>query len=132
VAIGVVRRPARVGWEVLISLRLQQAVLGGLWEFPGGKIHPGESPQQAVRRELSEELGIQVVVEAPILCIEHVYAHGLVRLQAFYCRIEAGLPRAEAVAAWRWVAADDLARYAFPHANAPLTEEIAGQLGAWG
>lgn len=128
VAVGIVRKLEPDGLRVLISRRHGQAVLGGFWEFPGGKIHPGESPQDAVRRELAEELAIQVDVEQPLLCVEHAYDHGLVRLQAFYCRLMSGRPRADGVARWRWVRPADLLRYPFPPANAPLTAAVIADL----
>ena len=132
IVLGVVRRRQAGRWRVLISQRPHNAVLGGFWEFPGGKIQPGETPQQAVQRELAEELGIQVAVEQPILSVEHDYDHGRVQLQAFYCRVVAGQPQALEVAAWRWVDADDLPRYDFPPANGPLIAAVVRDLAAPG
>ena len=73
VAIGLVRRNLGSETEVLITRRRLDAVLGGLWEFPGGKIEDGESPQAAVVRELCEETGLEVRVVEAMAVLQHTY-----------------------------------------------------------
>jgi len=102
----------------LIGRRPADAVLGGLWEFPGGKIEPGESPQEAAVRECREESGLEVTVEGRYPQVAHVYPHGRVLLHFFACR-----PRDASQtlrAPYRWIPAADLDRYEFPPANAEL------------
>lgn len=128
VAIGVLTGPQ----GVLIARRPARGVLGGLWEFPGGKIEAGESPAQALTREFDEELGLSVEVGPPLKPIEHAYAHGRVRLLPFWCHLTEGPPQtpvARQVEAVRWVAPRQLSEYSFPEANrgllAAITESIA-------
>ena len=126
--IVVVREGARP--RVLISRRRREAVLGGLWEFPGGKVEPGESVEACVRRELREELGVEVETVTRLPALEHIYPHGRVRLMPVICHLMQGRPRALQVAEWRFVMPEELEGYAFPAANAPLVPrviEAAGQ-----
>lgn len=108
--------------EILISQRKSSSVYGGYWEFPGGKVEPGESAAQCAQRESEEELGILVEVVGELDVIEHEYAHALVRLHGIICKIspESGDPRALEVAAWRWCGLDELPWEAFLPANVRL------------
>ena len=132
VAIGVVVRQSGGGAEVLIARRRPQAVLGGLWEFPGGKVEPGESPQHAAQREVFEELGLVVDVGEALPPVTFRYDHATVRLQAIYCTLNQ-LDRAEAenlgVAEHRWVRVASLSDFEFPAANSSLVQRIANDLG---
>lgn len=118
IGVGVVRR----GGRVLIARRKPDGLLGGLWEFPGGKRRPGERLERTVERELEEELGIEVDVGAQVLTIPHEYTHLRVTLHVFESRHRAGRPRAIGCAAWRWVAPAELSRYPFPAADAAILE----------
>jgi mutator protein MutT len=89
-------------------------MLGGLWEFPGGKREPGESLPECLRRELQEELGIEITVGDQIGTVRHAYTHLRITLYAFECRLLSGEPQALGCAAWAWVPLDELDRYAFP------------------
>lgn len=127
VAIGVLVGPE----GVLIAQRRAGAVLGGLWEFPGGKLEAGETAERCLAREFAEELGLAVVVGRALSVIGHRYDHGAVRLEPFWCRLRGGRaqrPRSLGVARWRWVSADRLDRFAFPAANGPLLAEVARAL----
>ena len=129
VAVGVVwRRPEARGAEgrpeVLISRRAADGVLGGYWEFPGGKLDPGESPEACVVRELREELGVEVRPVRALPAIVHPYDHGRVELHPYFCEHLGGTPAALEVAAWRWVAVDELEAYTFPPANTAILEEV--------
>ncbi len=118
VAIGVVVDAD--GARLLICRRQPDAVLAGLWEFPGGKIEPGESPADAAVREVREELGIEVASTGALEPITHAYAHAIVTLTPILCRHLSGEPQAIGCAEWRWVLPTELADFAFPEANAPL------------
>jgi A/G-specific adenine glycosylase len=120
IGVGVVERRGRV----LIQRRPEAGLLGGLWEFPGGKRRRGESLVVCVRRELREELGIRVAVEAPLARVPHRYTHLAVMLHAFRCRWLGGRARPTAASACRWVRPSDLRRYAFPAANLKIIERI--------
>ena len=100
--------------RLLIAQRRPDAMLGGLWEFPGGKCEPGESLADCLRRELREELAIEVGVGECMAVIPHGYTHFRITLHAFQCRLLAGEPQPIDCAAVRWVRPDELDAYAFP------------------
>jgi len=126
-----VRRPRRpaphyqvtagVVWDrdgrFLIAQRPLESMLGGLWEFPGGKQEPGESLADCLRRELREELGIEVTVGALLTVVQHAYTHFRITLHTFHCEIVAGQPQALGCADWRWITPDDVERFAFSAAD---------------
>ncbi len=107
---------------VLIQRRPEDGLLGGLWEFPGGKREPGESLEAACARELHEELGVRVSVGPCLARVRHAYTHFRVTLYAFPCTVQEGKPRSRAGLPLRWVPLDELDRYAFPRANRRLIE----------
>lgn len=121
VAIGMVLR----GSQVLICQRKNEAVLGGYWEFPGGKMEPGETPAQAAIRELKEELDIVVTPGATLPLVQHTYDHGVIRLTPILCTLTAGEPRAIGCQRFLWVECNRLSDYTFPAANAPLLQLLA-------
>jgi len=131
VAVGVVHRrgPATGLPEVLISRRAKDGVLGGYWEFPGGKLEPGESAEACVVRELREELGVDVRPTSKMTPIEHTYAHAHVLLRPFICEHVGGEPQALEVDDWVWAEIGSLDRYDFPPANAALLEQVKCDLG---
>jgi A/G-specific adenine glycosylase len=98
---------------VLIAQRPVGGMLGGLWEFPGGKRKRGESLEECLRREIREELGISIEVGKQMAQVEHTYTHFRITLYAFECRHMAGQPRAIQVADWRWVRPGELDGFAF-------------------
>ena len=106
--------------QYLIGLRPADAPLPGLWEFPGGKIHAGESPDQAVARECLEETGLAVIVGEPFPDVLYVYDHGQLRLHFFRCHLVDPKSAAVVPARFQWVAGEKLIDYAFPPANAEL------------
>ncbi len=103
--------------KLLIARRFDRALLGGLWEFPGGHRERGESLKACVKREVREELGIDIAVGAEFAAVDHAYSHFSITMHAFDCAFVAGRPRALGCAAWKWVLPEELARYAFPAAN---------------
>ena len=110
--------------QLLITQRLDGSHLAGLWEFPGGKREPGESFEECLRRELQEELGVDVRVHEEIERITHDYPEKSVHLRFFRCELaDAGSePRAIGCQAVAWVTRETLGNYAFPAADARLLE----------
>jgi A/G-specific adenine glycosylase len=112
VTAAVLRRPGRPE-QFLIAQRPPEGMLGGLWEFPGGKRHEGESLHDCLRREMQEELAVEVEVGQPVAVVKHAYTHFRITLHAFECQLLGGEPQPIGVADWRWVTLNDLASYAF-------------------
>ncbi|MBU1190714.1 MAG: Nudix family hydrolase [Gammaproteobacteria bacterium] len=106
--------------EVLISLRHAQLHQGGLWEFPGGKVEPGEEVYAALARELHEELGVTVQAARPLIRIPHAYPDKQVLLDVWQVTIFSGTPHGREGQPIRWVAPDKLVDFAFPAANQPI------------
>jgi len=96
---------------VLIARRPANGLLGGLWEFPGGKVEQGEALQEGLRREIGEELGAQIEVGNELGVFKHVYTHFKVTLHAFYCQLIQGEPRAIEASELRWVQPAELGDY---------------------
>lgn len=110
--------------KVLIARRRVDQMLGGLWEFPGGKQEAGESLEQTVRREIKEELDIRIRVGEAYPPIRHAYTHLKIRLHAFDCRIQSGRPKALAADELRWVHPDEFDILPFPKADIRLFDMI--------
>ena len=105
--------------------------LGGLWEFPGGKVEPGETFETALVRELREELGIEVAVGELIETIEHDYPEKRVRLKFFRCEWRAHEPQPLGCPAFAWITREELSRYEFPAADARLLEKLRCANDLW-
>ena len=101
----------RAGDTVLIGRRPEGKLLGGLWEFPGGKQEPEESLELCLQREIMEELGIEVTVGQKLASFDHAYSHFAITLHAFECRIVSGQPQANDHIAIEWVPLSKLADY---------------------
>ena len=108
----------------LITRRLDGTHLAGLWEFPGGKILPAEEPEDALRRELKEELGVEAAVRELIQTVDWTYQEKSVRLHFFRC-VLAGEPAPLEGQEMRWVAGADLPSYTFPDADARLIAQLS-------
>ncbi|MEO0851978.1 MAG: A/G-specific adenine glycosylase [Cyanobacteria bacterium J06648_11] len=121
IAVAVVfRGDLRNGGELLVDRRLDTSMLGGLWEFPGGKIEPHETPAQCAVREVKEEIGIDVEFVEPLGTIQHAYTHFSITLQAFMCRYVSGEAQTLQCAEVRWISPDEIPHFPFPVANQKL------------
>jgi 8-oxo-dGTP diphosphatase len=117
--------------QLLITQRHAGDHLGGLWEFPGGKREPGETFEQCLKRELREELGIEVSVGELFERVTHAYSDKTVHLQFFLCQLSAGEPQPLDCAALKWVSREELPTHAFPAADAQLLSRLAADAGPW-
>jgi 8-oxo-dGTP diphosphatase len=108
--------------RVLIAQRPPGKPLAGLWEFPGGKIEPGETPEQTLIRELAEELGIETKVAclAPLTFASHAYETFHLLMPLFVCRRFQGTPEPREGQALKWVRPKSLRDYPMPPADEPL------------
>jgi len=109
--------------KILIDRRPEEGLLGGLWEFPGGKRKPGESLSKALEREIREELRIGFRNLGKIGTVDHAYSHFRITLHAYRLRKTGGRVRSDRI--WRWVRPGELDNYAFPGANRKLLDKIA-------
>jgi 8-oxo-dGTP diphosphatase len=110
--------------RVLIAQRPAGKHMAGYWEFPGGKIAPGESSEQALRRELAEELGVSLHRCHPLLQLRHDYADRVVELEVFAVDDYGGQPAALEDQALKWVAVDELGGQALLPADRPIIEAL--------
>ncbi len=117
--------------RLLITQRHAEAHLGGLWEFPGGKREPSETFEQCLRRELREELGIEVEVGALLEDLTHEYPEKRVHLQFFRCRWRANEPQPLGCPAFAWITREQLGDYEFPAADARLLERLRHSPELW-
>ncbi len=125
VAVGVILNDAG---QILIARRPRDSHQGGLWEFPGGKIESGERVEAALKRELREELGIEVWESEPLLQIRHDYGDKRVLLDVCVVREFGGEPKGAEGQPLQWVAADELGQYRFPAANDAIISAVRSLL----
>lgn len=111
-----------VDGRVLVARRPEGRPMAGLWEFPGGKVRPGESPEAALVRELEEELGIRTHESclAPFTFASHAYPDFHLLMPLYVCRVFEGTPRPREGQELRWVRAAELAQLPMPPADRPL------------
>lgn len=126
IAMGLVwDRPRHIaGARLLIAKRHEADLLGGLWEFPGGHRESGETLEAALKRELKEELGIDVTVQAPFITVRHAFTHFRVTLHTFHCLHKSGEPHAIDCAEWRWISLCELDQFAFPTGDRKIIEAL--------
>ena len=120
VAVGVILAEQRV----LLSLRHPDSHQGGLWEFPGGKLEPVEGLEQALARELLEELDIHIGPTEPLLQVQHDYSDKQVLLDVHLVLSFSGEPRGCEGQALRWVSGDELRALSFPAANEAIIDAL--------
>jgi len=121
IAVGLVRNDDGL---ILIQKRPENGLLGGLWEFPGGKQESGESLEETCVRELREELGIEVEVADLFHRLAHAYTHFRITLHAFTCTLKIGTARSKLGQPVRWVQLGELRNLAFPRANRRLIDRL--------
>jgi A/G-specific adenine glycosylase len=101
----------RDGKRILIAQRPQDGLLGGMWEFPGGKLQPGEDIIAGLKREIREELGVEIRVSGPLGVYRHAYTHFRLTLYAYGCELVEGRPHPLEVDDLRWVTVEELSEY---------------------
>lgn len=116
--------------RILITQRPEGKSLAGLWEFPGGKINDGETPEFALCRELEEELGIEAreCCFSPIAFASHAYDDFHLLMPLYACRMWTGTPTSREGQALQWVMPNDLYNYDMPPADLPLIPQIIDRL----
>jgi 8-oxo-dGTP diphosphatase len=124
VAVGVIKRENKI----YISKRADDLHQGGKWEFPGGKRESDETIEQALIRELSEEIGIQVIKQSEFMLIEHDYGDKKVRLDVRLVEEFAGQASHQEGQESRWVSINELHRYIFPEANKVIIEKLTNNI----
>jgi mutator protein MutT len=127
VAAGLVFHAGRL----LITQRPAAGHLPNLWEFPGGKREAGETFEDCLRRELREELGIEIEPAGVLAEVTHAYPEKTVHLKFFKCRWTGGRPEALGCQALTWVSREELAKYSFPAADAQLLAGLRSTTGWW-
>ena len=120
IAVGIILK----GGKVLIDKRKPEGMLGGLWEFPGGKKKKSETLRQAVAREVKEEVGVKVQVGRRLLIVRHAYSHFKIILHAYLCEYQSGRAKPIGCDAVKWVSPNQLPRYAFPSANQRILKQL--------
>lgn len=105
---------------ILIDRRPEKGLLGGLWEFPGGKIEPEETVEACIEREILEEIGIEIEVENHLITLDHDYSHFRLTLIVHYCRHVSGEPQTIECQEIRWVTLDEIDQFPFPKANTKI------------
>ncbi len=108
--------------RVLLAQRPPGKAMAGLWEFPGGKVDPGETPEVALIRELREELDIETkaACQAPLTFASHAYEDFHLLMPLFACRKWEGIPQSREGQTLKWVRATELRNYPMPPADVPL------------
>jgi A/G-specific adenine glycosylase len=124
VTAAVIRRNGRV----LIAQRPPDKLLGGLWEFPGGKVNPGEDLLAGLKREIREELGVEISVQGALGKYKHAYTHFRVSVHAFCCALEAGEPHNLEHTGLRWARPSQLSGYPMGKIDRQIARQIASHL----
>ncbi|MBW9110666.1 (deoxy)nucleoside triphosphate pyrophosphohydrolase [Microbacterium ureisolvens] len=114
--------------RVLAAKRGPSGSLPNMWEFPGGKVEDGESPREALAREIGEELLVDVRVGEEIVSTTHDYEFGVVTLTTYYCELRSGTPQLTEHAALRWLTPDELSSVEWAPADLPAVERVRSDL----
>jgi len=115
--------------QILIVQRQPDGLLGGLWEFPGGKILYGKSAEQACLDNIMDKVNLSVIIIEPIAKIKHAYSHFKIELAAFRCRYLSGNVKLNGHAAYRWINIQDVAQFPFHAANHKLLPQLTQYFG---
>ncbi len=113
--------------EILVTLRPTDKMLGGLWEFPGGKCLENESLEACLKREILEELGLHVRVREHFMDVKHAYSHFKITLHMFHCDYLGGEPILDGVDDYRWIFPQELLDLPFPAADGRVIRELLKQ-----
>jgi len=127
IAVGVVYKNN----HMLITRRKSEGLLGGLWEFPGGKVKKHESPDKACIREIKEEVNLKVTVDGHISQVKHAYTHFKILMDVFLCRYVSGEVKLNGSEDFRWITLQEIDQYPFPKANhkfIPLLNKVEALL----
>ena len=114
----------RDGEKVLITQRLQDKPLGGLWEFPGGKVEDGEVPEECLVREIQEEIGVDIDIIDIFSVVHHLYDHGSFLILVYDCTLAAGDINHLEVADHRWLYPDQIDCSVMLPADIPIVEKL--------
>jgi 8-oxo-dGTP diphosphatase len=125
IGVAVIWNPAG---QILIDRRKVGGTMGGLWEFPGGKIEAGETVSECIVREIWEELAIEIVVGKHLISIEHTYPTFHLTLIVHHCQHISGSPQPIESEEIRWVNVSDLDNYQFPAANQAIINALQSGL----
>ncbi|HIE42675.1 MAG TPA: A/G-specific adenine glycosylase [Nitrospinaceae bacterium] len=110
--------------KVYIQKRKLGGLMGGLWEFPGGKLESEESPEQCLQREIKEELGIAIKIDEKLMTVKHSYTRFHVTLHVFMCKIQSGKVSPTQCEDFEWVKIAELDTYPFPAANVKIIKSL--------
>lgn len=115
--------------RILLAQRPEGKSMAGMWEFPGGKIEPNETPEAALKREMYEELGIDICVEcsAPLTFVSHAYERFHLLMLLYQCRKWEGIPSSQEGQSLLWRYPDEMAQLPMPPADAPLVAFLRDQ-----
>ncbi len=113
--------------KVFIQQRPHKGLMGGLWEFPGGKRKNRESEEDCLKREIQEELDVQVNIQKKIMTIKHSYTQFRVTLNVFLCKLKPGRIKASQCDQWKWVSPEQLKQFTFPAANVKIVEYLTNE-----
>ncbi|OIQ45013.1 MAG: 7,8-dihydro-8-oxoguanine-triphosphatase [Gammaproteobacteria bacterium MedPE] len=114
--------------QILLALRHQHLHQGGKWEFPGGKIETGETAQQAIIREINEEVSLSTQSTVPMMVLEHDYGDKLVCLHVHWVKEFSGDATGAEGQEIKWVDVSELSGFEFPAANKPILEAVINNL----
>lgn len=128
VAAGIIWQGEPYASPLLLAQRPHKGLLGGLWEFPGGKLErEDENLRACLRREIDEELGIEIAVGQQVATVKHAYTHFRITLHAFHAQWVQGEPQAIGCADWRWVALGDVEGFPLPVTDQKILAAVRDQ-----
>ena len=119
--------------RVLLTQRPEGKPMAGLWEFPGGKIEPGETPEAALAREMLEELGIEICARcaSPLTFVSHAYAQFHLLMMLYICRKWEGIPQPLEGQKLTWKFPHEMAAFPMPPADVPLVAALVDHAEVW-
>ncbi|MEI6891186.1 MAG: A/G-specific adenine glycosylase [Pontiella sp.] len=110
--------------EALVAQRRSEDMLGGLWEFPGGKLEPNETIQECIARELKEELGIHIEVGEFLVTVKHAYSHFTMELHTYFATIKSGRPTVIECQDFQWLEISNLRKVPYSKADLKIIEQL--------